>query len=122
MYLRRFYLSGYKPERGFFLQTGPGEKEQLLAVPDRRTDLGRGRFPVRVESEQEYFIVSLDPSSLIAMNYPVEIQPLTNWENSSFLRNYRVVSETVEMPSWELSEAGMMEMPEDLYEFYTRLW
>ena len=53
------------------------------------------------------------------MNYPVEIIPLTNWDGSSFLRNYRVFSSTVELPSWELADAGMPQMEPVLYDFYT---
>ena len=119
VYLRRFYLSGYRPERGFFLQKGPGEPDQQLSLPDKKQTLKAEHFPKRVESEQEYFIVNFDPSSLIAMNYPVEIIPLTNWNDSSFLRNYRVISESVEMPSWELSESPLLEMEAELYDFYT---
>ena len=119
VYLRRFYLSGYKAERGFYLQAGPGEAEQLINVPDRHLRITDESFPQRISSEQEYFIINLDPSSLVAMNFPVEISPLTNWKDSSFLRNYRVVSETVEMPSWELAEAPAMDMPEKLLKFYT---
>ncbi len=119
VYLRRFYLSGYKPERGFFLQSGPDEDEQQLTLPDKPLRLDVERYARRVQSEQEYFIVNFDPSSLIAMNYPVEISPLTNWKGSSFLQNYRVLSESVELPSWELSEAPLLEMDSDLYEFYT---
>lgn len=119
VYLRRFYLSGYKPERGFFMQDGPGERPQQLNIPEETTVLDVERFPERVRTEQEYFIVNFDPSSLIAVNYPVEISPLTNWSNSSFLRNYRAVSETVEQPSWELSEAAQAAMNSRLYEFYT---
>ncbi|MDC7226474.1 MAG: transglutaminase domain-containing protein [Spirochaetales bacterium] len=119
VYLRRFYLSGYKSERGFYMQRGPGEEEQYTALPDSVTRLDVVHYPERILSEQEYFIVNLDPSSLIAMNYPVEISPLTNWSDSSFLRNYRVVSESVEQPSWELAEAPLLEMDEALQDFYT---
>jgi transglutaminase-like putative cysteine protease len=41
---------------------------------------------------QEYFFVNFDPTSLIAMNYPIRVAPLTNWDDSSFLRIYRVIS------------------------------
>ena len=119
VYLRRFYLSGYKPERGFYIESGPGEKEQLLVIPDEPAVLETEHYPQRITAEQEYFIVNFDSSSLIAMNYPVEISPLTNWPGSSFLRNYRVVSESVEQPSWELADAPVLDMDDDLYEFYT---
>ena len=119
VYLRRFYLSGYKAERGFFIKDGPGEMKQMLNLPDRYTETDGVRYPRRIESEQEYFIVNFDPSSLIAMNYPVRISPLTNWSGSSFLRNYRVVSESVELPSWELAEAPVLRMDSGLLEFYT---
>jgi len=119
VYLRRFYLSGYRSDRGFFLQSGPGEPGQLLTLPDNRTELDVTRYPRRIRSEQEYFIINFDPSSMIAMNYPISVSPLTNWSGSSFLRNYRVISESVELPSWELSEAPLLEMDEMLYDYYT---
>ncbi|MBI9107712.1 MAG: tetratricopeptide repeat protein [Spirochaetales bacterium] len=119
VYLRRFYLSGYRRERGFFIEEGPGEAPQLLTVPERPVKTGAVRYPNRVASEQEYFIKNFDPSALIAMNYPVEIVPLTNWNESSFIRNYRVISESVELPSWELSDAKMPKLAPDLYDYYT---
>ena len=118
VYLRRFYLSGYKAERGFFIEKGPGEGEQITAVPDRMMETGAERFPNRIESKQEYFIKNFDPAALIAMNYPVRVIPLTNWNGSSFLRNYRVVSESVELPSWELSDAAMLDLEPQTYDFY----
>ncbi len=119
VYLRRFYLSGYKPERGFFVERGPGEAEQPLTVPAAQVTLRTESYEKRIESEQEYFIVNFDPSSLIAMNYPVSVSPLTNWHGSSFLRNYRVVSMTVEQPSWELPETPILSMSPELKNFYT---
>ncbi len=119
VYLRRFYLSGYKSERGFFIKDGPGETKQLLNLPEKPVKTDAVRYTRRVESNQEYFIVNLDSSSLIAMNYPVEISPLTNWAGSSFSRNYRVISESVELPSWELSEAAILDMDDRLHDFYT---
>jgi tetratricopeptide (TPR) repeat protein len=119
VYLRRFYLSGYRPERGFYIEQGPGEGPQYMAVPQQPAETGVQRFPHRIESEQEYFIKNFDPSALIAMNYPIEVFPLTNWNGSSFLRNYRVISESVELPSWELSDAPMLALDDALYEFYT---
>lgn len=119
VYLRRFYLSGYRKERGFFLENGPGETGQTTLVPDRPGETAADRYPNRIESEQEYFIKNFDPQALIAMNYPVSIIPLTNWSGSSFLRNYRVISESVELPSWELSDAPALSLEQDLRDFYT---
>ncbi len=119
VYLRRYYLSGYREERGFYIQTGPGEQEQLTVLPDRPSVTNAERYPKRITAEQEYFILNFDPSSLIAINYPVEITPLTNWDGSSFLRNYRAVSDAIELPSWDLMDAGMLPMSDRLYSFYT---
>jgi hypothetical protein len=41
---------------------------------------------------QEYYFLTLDPSSLVSLNYPVRVTPLRNWKSSSFLRVYRVDS------------------------------
>ncbi|MDC7123986.1 MAG: transglutaminase domain-containing protein [Spirochaetales bacterium] len=119
VYLRRFYLSGYKPSRGFYIQKGPGEEPQTLSIPERSMTIDSTESSQRIDVKQDYFIVNFDPSSLIAMNYPVSVTPLTNWNDSSFLRNYSVVSRTVEQPSWELPEEPVLEMEPRLKKFYT---
>ncbi len=71
--LRRFVLSGYRPGSGFFHEPEPGEKTDRVTVPDSPITLPDPEYKDRMEIEQEYFLINLDPSSLVAMNYPVKI-------------------------------------------------
>jgi hypothetical protein len=45
--------------------------------------------------EQEYFFLSIDPKSLVAVNQPIRVAPLKNWKGSPFLRVYRATSAAV---------------------------
>ncbi len=96
--LRRYVLSGYDANQGFFLQREGGLDEYSAVVPDSPEafpDPGyRDRLPIR----QEYYFLTLDPSSLISLNYPVRVAPLRNWRSSSFLRVYRVDSRVMRSP------------------------
>ncbi|MFW6215143.1 MAG: transglutaminase domain-containing protein [Alkalispirochaetaceae bacterium] len=103
--LRRYVLSGYSGSRGFYR-----ERDGFDNVPNR---LGSG--PRRYEGEsdeartpldQEYYIVNFDPTSLVAVNYPVRVAPLENWQDSSFNGIYRVESEVSQADSGMLSEVS----------------
>jgi transglutaminase-like putative cysteine protease len=90
--LKRFVLSGYDPNRGFYMERGKGIDEYPSTVPDSRTGFPDPGYLEREDVDQEYYFLTLDPSSLIAVDYPVTVVPLTNWKASSFLRVYRVTS------------------------------
>lgn len=103
--LRRFVLSGYDPRQGFFAETPPGE------VPEPRT-VGEGamRLPTRDYRNrsavlQEYYLVNFDPSSLVSVNYPVEVVPYEAWSDSSFARIYEVTSRASDAPPGALARA-----------------
>jgi len=120
--LRRFVLSGYRPGQGFFLQDPPGgegREELPTAIPDRRILLEVPEYWGRMDAVQEYYFVNFDPSSLVALNYPVEIIPLNSWENSPFLRNYRVRSRVAGFLTWELLDSPSGDLAPDLEAFYT---
>ncbi|MFP4425554.1 MAG: transglutaminase domain-containing protein [Spirochaetaceae bacterium] len=118
--LRRYVLAGYSPERGFYREDRGFER-----VPD---SVGSG--PRRYESqtyrrrtslEQEYYIVNFDPSSLIAVNYPVRVAPLRNWDDSSFNGIYRVESHaSVATPEELGSVSAPGEKSEEWLRYYTR--
>jgi transglutaminase-like putative cysteine protease len=114
--LKRFVLAGYAPDRGFFMERGKGIDEYPTTVPDSPQSFPDPGYAGRVNVDQEYFFLNLDPSSLIALDYPLTVTPLTNWKASSFLRVYRVdsmvsrgdaavgrVSRTPPMPSGPLA-------------------
>jgi transglutaminase-like putative cysteine protease len=90
--LRRFVLSGYAQNQGFFMERGKGMDEQSSVVPDSPERFVDPGYAGRTLVSQEYFFLTIDPSSLIALNYPVRVAPLKNWQSSSFLRVYRVDS------------------------------
>ncbi|HTP58254.1 MAG TPA: hypothetical protein VMM82_05010, partial [Spirochaetia bacterium] len=96
--LRRFVLGSYDPQRGFFMEPGHGFDESSTIVPDAPESYPDPGYRDRDRITQEYYFLTLDPSSLIALNYPVRVAPLTNWKSSSFLRVYRVVSKTMRSP------------------------
>lgn len=118
MLLRRYILSGYSREEGFFLDPG-GPDSAPPRLPDSRTRLSDPGYSGREETWQEYYLINFDPSSFVALNYPVEVVPMKNWGASSFLRNYRVLSKTAPFLGWELGEALPPELPAGDLAYYT---
>jgi transglutaminase-like putative cysteine protease len=92
--LRRYILSGYEKKRGFYhIPSGQkGWQDLPVTVPDSPEDFPDPGYLARQKVIQDYFFVNFDPTSLIGMNYPIRVAPLTNWDASSFLRIYRVIS------------------------------
>jgi transglutaminase-like putative cysteine protease len=97
--LRRFVLSGYEANQGFFMQKTGGIDEYAAVVPDSAEAFPDPGYRDRLPVAQEYYFLTLDPSSLIALNYPVRVAPLQNWKSSSFLRVYRVDSRVMRSPA-----------------------
>jgi len=106
--LRRYILSGYERKRGFYhIPSGQrGWQDLPVTVPDSPEDFPDPDYLARHEVDQEYFFVNFDPTSLIGMNYPIRVAPLTNWDASSFLRIYRVISRVSDASLEELAYAG----------------
>ncbi len=117
--LRRYILSGYNRESGFFMDNSPGEPPQIKSIPDERTLFPDPGWDGRGDVYQEYFFVNFDPDSLIAMNEPVEIIPMESWDTSSFIRNYRVRSRVSEFLTWELIDSESEEMDAGFIDYYT---
>ncbi len=124
--LRRFILSGYSEKRGFFvsreapgLKNNVGENDIPTTVPDSPIKIKDPGYSDRVKVKQEFFFINFDPSSLIAMNYPVRVVPLTNWDSSSFLRIYRVISRVTTVLPLELDDVKRPKMSEKALEYYT---
>jgi len=113
--LRRYILSGYERKRGFY-RTAPGgrsaagekpvRKDPPVTVPDSPEQFPDPGYLGRHEVMQEYFFVNFDPTSLIGMNYPIRVAPLTNWDASSFLRIYRVISRVSDAGLEDLASVG----------------
>ncbi|UCF95813.1 MAG: transglutaminase domain-containing protein [Spirochaetaceae bacterium] len=118
--LRRYILSGYDRKRGFY-HIPPGSRTSgsrtsgqkgwqglPVTVPDSPEEFSDPGYIARHEVNQEYFFVNFDPTSLIGMNYPVRVAPLTNWDASSFLRIYRVVSRVSNAGLEDLASADLL--------------
>jgi transglutaminase-like putative cysteine protease/tetratricopeptide (TPR) repeat protein len=92
IFLRRHILSGYDVKKGFFAEESPWVEDLPATLPGRQTTFKRTEGKGRVALEQEYYIVNFDPGSFIAMNDPLSVTPLGNWNSSSFKSIYRVTS------------------------------
>jgi transglutaminase-like putative cysteine protease len=119
--LRRYILSGYEPRRGFFVQRGKGIDEPSTVVPDypEYLDEDSQRYRNRAIVDQEYFLITIDPSSLIAINYPMRVAPMKNWKSSSFLRVYRVTSAAIRSSEGPEQVQTAPSLPKDILRFYT---
>jgi len=119
--LRRYILSGYDRRRGFFHSPGgrKGGEDLPVTVPDSPEQFPDPGYLSRQEVMQEYFFVNFDPTSLIGMNYPIRVAPLTNWDSSSFLRIYRVVSRVSDAGLEELASADVKALSPEQVEVYT---
>ena len=120
--LRRYVLSGYDPRQGFFAETPPGEERAPHTVGEGPFSLpGRG-YDRRSELRQEYYLVNFDPSSLVSVNYPVEVIPFEAWSESSFARIYEVRSQASDATPEALSDAaipGAQAMGAERHRYYT---
>lgn len=120
VYLRRFLLSGYSREKGFFVDPPPGEKEETIpAVGSRPLDLPDPGYTERRAEDQEFYIVNFDPSSLLAMNYPVRVVPYEKWDKSSFVGMYKVTSKTTNLAAWDFAPDTGDGLQADLKAHYT---
>jgi transglutaminase-like putative cysteine protease/tetratricopeptide (TPR) repeat protein len=123
-FLRRIYLSGWNPQKGFFETAAPGEPAQAKEVPQRKTDFPHSNYALRTPTEQEYFIVNFDPTSLVAMDYPVTVRPYKIWDSTSFSGAYSVTSESVGFMPFELFDSKTptnQDMSSEARAFYTSI-
>jgi transglutaminase-like putative cysteine protease len=126
--LRRLVLSGYDPRRGFYADTAPGEREEPHTVGESAMRLPERDYRRRSVVRQEYYLVNFDPSSLVSVNYPLQIVPYEPWADSSFARIYEVESRASDATAESLSGAQVPRAPSierssvggaDWYRYYT---
>jgi transglutaminase-like putative cysteine protease/tetratricopeptide (TPR) repeat protein len=124
--LRRVYLSGWNPAKGFYEETAPNGRAQIKLVPKTKTEYDDPGYALRSRAIQEYFIVNFDPSSLIAIDYPISVTPFKIWDSKSFNGAYSVISHSSGFMPFELFDSepprgtdSGMDAAE--LEFYTRL-
>jgi hypothetical protein len=128
--LRRYVLSGYSREQGFFRADKYDEEahpqrlpEGPLVLPGRdKIEKLRALSPV----SQEYYLVNFDSQAFIGMNQPVEVIPYRNWDASSFSSVYAVRSLTSDVVPIELiglelwpPSAEKLELSGDEYALHT---
>ena len=118
--LRRFVLSHYTADQGFSMERGTGIDEYSTVVPDSPESFPDPGYADRLAVAQEYFFLTLDPSSLISLNYPVRVTPLKNWKSSSFLRVYRVDSKAVRSYAGPRKVVAQPALDPELLGYYTR--
>ena len=119
-YLRRFVLSGYSPQKGFYLSPQyPGEAPQQVGQTPETFSLRPEDDKARVEVQQEYFLVNLDPSSFLCLNDPTLLQPLKRWNQSSFVNAYRVVSKVPTDVLWQIDSVQHSGLPSSEKAHYT---
>jgi protein-glutamine gamma-glutamyltransferase len=118
-FLKRFVLPSYDPRRGFFMEKGKGIDEYPTTVPDSPERFRDPGYRGREDVPQEYFFLTIDPSSLIALDYPVAVAPLRNWKSSSFLRVYRVLSRASRSEEAPARVRAPPALPKGLEEYYT---
>jgi len=113
-YLRRLVLDAYDAQ-GFSVSGGKipavGRKAQTFPVTTVKE-----RVPVR----QEYYLVNLDPSSLLTLNDPVAVTPYAQWNHSSFVNAYRVDSRVETEAFWQYAEETADGLTPEQHAFFTK--
>ena len=88
MLLRRYVLSGYEEGQGFYRHD-----LDKLSPPDKLSprfqEFEEESYKNREAVKQELFLVNIDPTAFLSLNYPINSQPIYNWDNSSFVRIYQ---------------------------------
>jgi transglutaminase-like putative cysteine protease/tetratricopeptide (TPR) repeat protein len=90
--IRRSVLSGYSGKQGFYRIEELDEKTHPQRLPGRTTSFTPPDYEALESSFQEYFLVNIEASALIAINQPVTVYPYESWDASSFKSAYGVES------------------------------
>ncbi|MBN2656960.1 MAG: transglutaminase domain-containing protein [Spirochaetales bacterium] len=109
--LRRYVLSGYEEGQGFFRH----EKDRINPpdkVPTRYTEYEDPAYRNREKVKQELFLVNIDPAAFLSLNYPVNVQPVYNWDDSSFVRIYQSEALVNTKPVREINPSVEMAPPD----------
>ncbi|MDR1956202.1 MAG: hypothetical protein LBQ30_05040 [Treponema sp.] len=103
---RRYVLSGYTTNQGFFRYEALDEPAHPQRLPERTIQLSN-REPNQAYrvTHQEYYLVNFDSTAFIGMHDPVLITPFETWDASSFSAAYGVLSHTSEALPFELIDA-----------------
>ena len=126
--VRRFVLTDYSTEKGFFRVPGsileaPGHLKNESMVGEQSVSWEVPDFQLTEKVLQEYFLVNFDSSAFLGMNSPVSLTPYQSWDASSFSRIYKVESQVSQAWGWDLLEAeppaASTEVEREFLEYYT---
>ena len=84
--IRRHVLDTYDGERGFYRD---GEDRGISSGGLKYEDPG---YENRKDVFQEYYLINMNPSASLGLNYPVEIEAFREWEGASFQKVFRTLS------------------------------
>ena len=106
-YLRRYILSAYDEDRGFFRDPENTPESPDLLLPDYRVPEKPEKWDIPVFSrredlEQTLYFINFDSAAFLGMNLPEQITPYYTWEDSSFSRIYTVGSSVSRAGVWDL--------------------
>ena len=106
-YLRRYILSAYDRDRGFFRDPENTPESEDLFLPEYRVPEKPVKWDIpfysrREKLEQTLYFINFDSAAFLGINLPEEITPYYTWEDSSFSRIYTVGSSVSRASVWDL--------------------
>lgn len=116
MLLRRYVLSGYEKGQGFYRHDRDKANPPDRLLP-RYIQYENPPYMSREKVKQEMFLVNIDPTAFLSMNYPIDSQPIYNWDDSSFVRIYQSDAMVSTMRIREIDP--LISMEEDIFNHYT---
>ncbi len=116
MLLRRYVLSGYEKDQGFYRHDRDKTNPPDILLP-RYIEYENPAYLSREKVKQELFLVNIDPTAFLSMNHPLNSQPIYNWDDSSFARIYQSDAMVSTMRIKEIDP--LISMEEDVFNHYT---
>ena len=117
--IRRYILSGYDTESGFFRDERIDEKEHPQRLPPGPASYPEPDIQAARKTKQDFFLVNFDPAAFIALNTPIGVVPLKTWDSASFNSAYSVESLTSEALPFELMDSRESTLAEEDFRWYT---
>jgi transglutaminase-like putative cysteine protease len=111
--IRRYVLDHYDREQGFYREGDSSE------VPPGGVCYEDPQYKNRSQVIQEYYLINMNPTASLGLNYPVEIVPYGKWEGASFQRVLRTVSWVNSSHWWDLLDVKEFQMSEEEHLLYT---
>lgn len=106
---RRFILSAYNPDSGFFMDPALDSLEHPAVLPGTPTSLDYTPTKLRSLARQTYYVINFDKQAFMAVNQAVYIEPYNTWNNASFTSVYRADSMTSDAWAFELEDSEYLD-------------